>query len=60
MQLIYYTLVYPYLTYGNLIWGNTYKSRIQKLVNIEKKIVRLMTFKSYFDHLNQFLMNYKY
>ena len=50
MKLIYYTLVYPYLTYGNLIWGNTYKSRIQKLVNIQKKIVRLMTFKSYFDH----------
>jgi hypothetical protein len=43
-------LVYPYLTYGNLLWGNIYKSRFQKLVNIQKKIVRLMTFKSYFDH----------
>jgi hypothetical protein len=32
------------------IWGNTYKSRFQKLVNIQKKIIRLMTFKSYFDH----------
>jgi hypothetical protein len=30
------TLIYLYLTYGNLIWGNTYKSRIQKLVNIQK------------------------
>jgi hypothetical protein len=40
----------PYLTYGNLLWGNTYKSRFQKLVNIQKKIIRLMTFKSYFDH----------
>ena len=49
LKLIYYALVYPYLIYGNLIWGNTYKSRIQKLVNIQKKIVRLMTFKSYFD-----------
>jgi hypothetical protein len=42
--------VYPYLAYWNLICGNTYKSRIQKLVNIQKKIVRLMTFKSYFEH----------
>ena len=50
LKLIYYGLVYPYLTYGNLIWGNTYKSRIQKLVNVQKKIVRLMTFKSYLDH----------
>ena len=36
LKLIYCALVYPYLTYGNLIWGNTCKSRIQKLVNIKK------------------------
>ena len=29
---------------------NAYKSRIQKIVNIQKKIVRLMTFKSYLEH----------
>ena len=50
LKLIYYALVYPYLIYGNLIWGNTYKSRIQKSMKIQKKIVRLMTFKSYFEH----------
>ena len=36
LKLIYYALVYPYLTYGNLIWGNAYKSHIRKLVNIQK------------------------
>ena len=50
LKLIYYALVYPYLTYSNLTWGNAYKSHIQKLVNIQKKIIRLMTFKSYFDN----------
>ena len=50
LKLIYYALVYPYLIYGNLIWGNTYKKRTQKLVNIQKKIIRLMTFNSYFEH----------
>ena len=49
-KLIYYALVYPYLIYGNLIWGNTYKTRIQKIMNIQKKIVRLITFKSYLEH----------
>ena len=49
MKLVYYALVYPYLTYGNLIWGNTYKTRVQKLSNVQKKI-RLMTFKSYLEH----------
>jgi hypothetical protein len=43
-------LVYPYLIYGNLVWGNAYKSHIKKLVNIQRKIVRLITFKSYSDH----------
>ena len=32
LRLIYYALDYPYLTYGNLIWGNAYKSHIQKIV----------------------------
>ena len=50
LKLIYYALVYPYLTYGNLLCGNTYKKRIQKLINIQKKIVRLMTFSSHLDH----------
>ena len=50
LKLVYYALVYPYLTYGNLIWSNAYKSHMQKLVNIQKKVVRLMTFKSYSEH----------
>ena len=50
LKLIYYALVYPYLIYSNLILGNTYKSRIKKIMNTQKKIVRLMTFQSYLDH----------
>ena len=59
LKLIYYALVYPYLIYGNLIWGNTYKKRIQNLVNIQKKIVRLMTFKSYLEHSDPIFSNLK-
>jgi hypothetical protein len=36
VKLIYYALVYPCLIYGNLTWGNTYKNRIQKIMNIQK------------------------
>ena len=50
MKLIYYALVYPYALYGNLIWGNTYKSRVQRLWKVQEKIIRLMTFKSYLEH----------
>ena len=50
LKLIYYALVYPFLTYGNLTWGNTYPTRLQKLLNVQKKIIRLITFKSYLEH----------
>ena len=50
LKLIYYALTYPYLTYGNLIRGNAYKSHIRKLVNTQQKIVRLITFKLYSEH----------
>ena len=49
-KLLYYSLVYPYLTYGNLIWGITYKTRIQKLINIQKKVIRLIAFKSFTEY----------
>ena len=32
LKLIYYALVYPYLTYGNLVWGNTYPTRLHNLL----------------------------
>ena len=37
VKLIYYALVYPYLIYDNLTLGNTYKNRIKKIMNIQKK-----------------------
>ena len=35
---IYYALAFPYITYGNLVWGITYPSRLieQNLKNTEK------------------------
>ena len=37
--------------------GNTYKARIQKLMRIRKKIVRLITFKSYSEHTEMIFKN---
>ena len=59
LKLIYYALVYPYLTYGNLIWGNTYQTKLQKILNVQKKIVRLISFKSYLEHSNPLFHNLK-
>ena len=57
LKLIYYALVYPYLTYGNQVWGNTYPTRLKKLFNIQKKIVRLICFKLYTGHSEPLFFN---
>ena len=42
LHLLYYTFIYPYLGYCNIIWGNTYSTYLSKLVILQKKIVRLI------------------
>ena len=37
---LYYSLVYPYLNYGILLWGNTYKKYLHKLEISPKKPIR--------------------
>jgi hypothetical protein len=36
---VHYSLIYPYLYNGAIIWGNTYQSRLNQL----NKAVRIMT-----------------
>ena len=38
LKLIYYTLVYPYLTYGIILWGSTYKVHTTKFFIMQKKL----------------------
>ena len=47
LQSIYDTMVYPYLTYCNIVWKSTYQSRLKSLFMLQKKIVRIMTFAKY-------------
>ena len=55
----YYALVYPYLTYCLVVWGNTYSSSLNPLFILQKKIVRLITFSHYKDHTNPLFINLK-
>ncbi len=41
---VYYSLIYPYLYNGAVIWGNTYQSRINQLNILNNKVIRIMTF----------------
>ena len=40
---LYYTLVYPYLTYCNLIWASTYVTNLQRIHLLQKRAVRAIS-----------------
>ena len=44
---LYNTMIYPYLTYCNVIWANTYSTRLSSIFMLQKKIVRIITFSNY-------------
>ena len=41
---LYFTFVYPYLIYCNLLWASNYATNLKRLVTLQKKIVRIITF----------------
>ena len=47
LKMLYNTLIYPYLHYGNIVWGNNYPTRLDKLFKLQKKVLRIITFSPY-------------
>jgi len=47
---LYYTLVYPYLAYCNLIWASTYTTRLHRLIILQKRVIRIVAGAAYGSH----------
>ena len=47
---LYYSFIYPFLTYGLVVWGNTYLTSINPLFILQKRAVRTMTFCKFDEH----------
>ena len=47
---LYYSLIYPFLTYGILSWGNAYTTTLQPLYILQKKAMRIITFSNFDQH----------
>ena len=52
LKSLYYTLIYPFLIYGLIAWGNTYNTTLQPIYILQKKAVRVITFSSFDHHSN--------
>ena len=47
---LYYSVVHPYFYYCILVWGSTYSSNLNRLVTLQKRIVRIVNKESYRAH----------
>src|SRR6218665_1596809 len=47
---LYYSLIYPYLTYGNIVWASNYQTRTKSLVTLQKKVIRIIKGQKRNDH----------
>lgn len=39
---MYYSFLYPYLTYGSILWGNNYHSPIYDVVKLQNRVIRII------------------
>lgn len=50
LLLVYNCLILPYFTYCNLIWSNACATRMEKLLVLQKKIIRMISKAEYLAH----------
>lgn len=52
LRQIYFSPIYPHLTYCCAIWGGAYSTYIDSLYLAQKKLLRALIFKGGYDHTN--------
>jgi len=48
----YYSLIYPYLIYCNVVWGGASDVYLDRLFLLQKRAIRIITGSAYRDHTN--------
>ena len=57
--MIYNTLILPHLQYCCELWGNTYSCRIQDLIVLQKRAIRVIDKAPFRDHTTKMFQKYK-
>ena len=50
LRMLYFSLVHPYLMYGNMLWGSAHKKYLNGLIILQKKAIRIITGSKYNEH----------
>ena len=49
-RLLYRTLVLPYIQYCNIIWAKTYSTNLEKIMKLQKRMIRIIVNVGFRDH----------
>ena len=59
LKTLYYSLFYPYVCYGSMVWGFTYECHLNSLFIIQKRIIRLINRQPPYSHTNELFIRNK-
>ena len=57
LRTLYFSLVYPYVFYCNLVWASTYKSNLVRLEILQKREVRTIAKTHFYAHTDPIFRN---
>ena len=52
LRILYFSLIHPYINYGNLLWGMSYQKHIRKIETLQKKAIGIITKSSYHHYID--------
>ena len=58
LKLLYNSLIHPILVYGNVVWGGCCKFYLRQLGVMQRKIIRLVSFRNKFDHMAAIFLDF--
>jgi len=59
LLLLYNSLILPYLNYCAVVWGSTYHSKLDKIIKLQKRVIRIVDKKPYLYHTNELFIKHR-
>uniref|UniRef100_A0A3P8T4U6 Reverse transcriptase domain-containing protein n=1 Tax=Amphiprion percula TaxID=161767 RepID=A0A3P8T4U6_AMPPE len=53
LRILYFSLIMPYMTYCVEVWGNTYRTYIDPIIKLQKRVIRIINKASYCETTNK-------
>ena len=59
LKTLYYTMVYPYFSYCNIVWGRASATLLKRLVSLQKRAIRIIAHEPSLAHTHDLFIKYK-